>query len=527
MSDLHYFRPDWIQPDDRTLTADLAVYGATSAGLVAAITAVRRGKTVIVLNPGRHIGGLTTGGLGFTDYGKQHVIGGYAREFYRRVGAVFGKTEEWYFPPSAAQLAFDSWLAEYSIAVHNNQYIDRVHIASGVIQEIQMLGGLRVRARVFLDCSYEGDLLARAGTSHTVGREANSQYGETLNGIQVLDKHQFVPAFVSPFVRPGDPSSGLLPYIESANLAPLQGQADHRVQAYNFRVCMTNDTSLKVPWPKPAHFNPAWYVLASRWFSADKNHFNEQIHDRNPLVPAKFDVLPNPTSGGGRKTDTNNHGPVSSDFIGANHDWPTASYQRREQLFQLHVSYQQGLYWHMANSPDIPDRYRAAYQHWGLARDEHTHSRHWPPQLYVREARRLLSPYVITELDCMHKVRCPDPVAMGSYGLDSHNCTRFVGQDGFVHNEGDVQVQPAGPYGISYRCLTPHPTECTNLLVPVCIGASHIAYGSVRMEPVFMALGQASVQAACLAIDAHTTVQSVPYTALSELLGQTGQVMTL
>jgi hypothetical protein len=303
------------------------------------------------------------------------------------------------------------------------------------------------------------------------------------------------------------------------------GEGDHRVQAYNFRICMTDDPQLKIDWEKPADFDPRQYIMAARWFAGEKDEWNDQLRPGPSL--AKFDVFPNRTPGGFRKTDTNNHGPVSSDFIGGSWGWPEGNFELRERIFQQHVSWQKGLYWFMANAPEIPEPYRRAYQQWGLSRDEFPSTGGWSHTLYIREARRMMSDYVATEHDCMHHQQCEDPVGMGSYSLDSHNCTRFVNADGRVMNDGDVQVAPAGPYRISYRGIVPPHGSVTNLLVPVCCSASHIAYGSVRMEPVFMILGQSSAIAGCMAIDRGIGVQDLPYTVLRSQLDAAGQVLNL
>lgn len=528
MSRPHYFRSDWIERTDHSLDVDVCVYGGSAAGFTAAIEAASRGHSVALLHPGRFVGGLQVGGLGWTDYGKQHVIGGMAREFYRRCGQHYGKPEEWQFEPHVAQQAVDSMLADASVKPLLCQYLDRVDVVQGRIVSIRLLGGLVVRAKVFIDATYEGDLLAHAGCRFSLGREANSIYGETLNGIHVGPFHQFVPDGVDAFNTPGDPSSGLLPGVEPIDLRRHQGRGDHRLQAYNFRICMTNDPDLKIDWERPEHYHPDQYKLADRWFNASaRNGYNEMVRSSKPLVPAKFDVLPNKTPGGFQKTDTNNHGPVSSDFIGNNWDWPLATHAQREGLFQRHVQWQMGFYYHIANSPEIPDPYRGAYSHWGLSRDEFTQSGHWSHTLYIREGRRLIGDEVLTELHCMHKRRVSDPVGMGSYNLDSHNCTRFLTSEGTVQNEGDVQVAPAGPYSIGYTCIRPKRGEVNNLLVPVCCSTSHIAYGSVRMEPVFMGLGQVAGVAASQAILEGRCVQDLDYARLRSQLDAVGQVCEL
>jgi len=518
MRSAHYFQRSWIKASDQVLTADLCIYGGTSAGVTAAIAAARRGRRAVILNPGIAVGGMTTGGLGWTDSGKKHVIGGLARQFYRDVGRRYGEEGEvWHFEPHVAAQVFDEWLTAHEIPVYHKQFLESVEMDGLRIASVRMLGGLTVRARVFIDATYEGDLMARAGVSYTVGREGNDVYGETLNGIQVRDKHQFSHP-VDPYVKEGDPASGLLPYINPTDVMEMQGQGDHRIQAYCFRLCMTDDPDLKIDWTKPAGYDPTQYVLAARWFNSEKDAYNEILRPDGRL--AKFDRLHRP-----HKTDTNNHGPVSSDYIGANYAWPEATYAQREEIFQRHVVYQQGLYWFLANDPSIPARYREAFGRFGLARDEFEQTGHWPHQLYIREARRMLSDYVLTEHDCQHRTQCEDPVGMGSYNIDSHNCQRFV-HKGRVLNEGDVQVPPAGPYRISYRSIVPRLGECENLYVPVCVSASHVAYGSVRMEPVFMILGESAAIAADLILHEGIGAQQLPYDALRPELERAGQILS-
>ncbi len=535
MSAPHYFRPEWIEETDRLIDADVCVYGGTAAGVVAAVTAATsggRGQRAVILNPGNHLGGMSSGGLGWTDFGRKQAIGGLSLRFYQRVGAHYGKEAEWNFEPHVAEAIFEAMVKEAGVAVVHRQYLDTVTMSGRRIAEVRMLGGLRVKAKVFVDATYEGDLLAKAGVTYTVGREANSQYGETLNGIQVDNKHQFSHR-VDPYVVPGKPESGLLAFVDAEDRTTMIGQGDKRVQAYNFRMCMTDDPALKIDWEPPEDYDPRSYELATRWFNGDKDKYNEQVWDKPHYlvgvpVPAKFDVFPNKTPGGCWKTDTNNHGPVSSDYIGANHDWPDACYERREELFQAHVRWQKGYYYHMANCSDIPDRYRRAYAHWGLPRDEFKDTGHWPHQLYVREARRMVADAVVTEHDCKAVRRADDPVGLGSYNMDSHNCSRFVTiRDGqaWTLNDGDVQVPPTDPYGISYKCLVPRRGECENLIVPVCFSASHIAYGSARMEPVFMVLGESAALAASIAIDRNVAMQAVPYDALRKLMLDAGQVL--
>ncbi len=528
MNTPHYFLPKWIETTTETLETDLCIYGATSAGVIAAKTAVERGLKVVLLQPGKFVGGMSSGGLGWTDYGKKNVIGGASRRFYRDLGAYYGLAEEeWLFEPKAATAVFEGYLKKAGVSVRFCQYLDQATVDNARITQIRLLGGLTVKAAYFMDATYEGDLLAKAGVSFHVGREANSVYGETINGVQIRSQHQFT-APVDPYVVEGDPRSGTLPGVRQEEAA-ISGSGDQMIQAYNFRMCMTDDPDLRIAWEKPAGYNDAEYELARRWFLHPQAGYNALLHpeqDGKVDFPGKFDSLSPKTANGFFKTDTNNHGPFSSDFIGRNWGWPQADYATRETLFQQHVTYQKGFYWFMANDPSVPENLRHAHHRFGLAGDEFAETGHWPHQLYVREARRMVSDYVLNEHDTQHHRTPEDPVGMGSYQMDSHNCQRFV-RDGKVLNEGDVQLKPAGPYAVSYRSIVPRKSECENLAVPVCISSSHIAFGSVRMEPVFMVLAESATLAISLAAPENLPLQDVPYNKLLPLLRETRQVLTL
>jgi hypothetical protein len=504
-SQLHYFHPDWIQTIDTTLNVDICVYGGTSAGIMAAIAAKQRGKSVVLLTPGKHLGGMTSGGLGFTDVGNKHIIGGLARNFYQRLGQHYGQDEAWKFEPHVGQQIFQEMLKEHEIQVKFCQYVEDVTVIHARITRLTCLGGLKVTADYFIDTTYEGDLMAKAGVGYRIGRESNAEFGESSNGVQILEKHQF-DCPVDPYKIPGDSTSGLLPGI-SAEPISEPGSASPLIQAYNFRVCMTTNPENRLPFPKPANYDPEQYTLTARWLQCTQAN-----------VFQKFDMI---TSG---KTDTNNHGAVSTDFIGQNHDWPEANYQTREDIFQAHVVYQQGLHWFMANDPSVPESIRAEYARWGLAADEFTDTNHWPPQLYIREARRMEAEYMVTEHDCFGRQHCGDSVGMAAYQMDSHNCQRVI-VDGLVKNEGDVQALLPAPYPISYRSIIPRKAECENLAVPVCLSASHIAFGSIRMEPVFMVLAESASIAACLASQQSSALQDVEYAKLRTTLLDAGQIL--
>ena len=511
---------------------DVVIYGGTSAGIAAAIQAQRMGKTALVVSPDKHLGGLTAGGLGWTDSGRKEAIGGFAREFYRRIKAHYDRPDAWIyqqpneysryrpdddamwvFEPHVAEQTFELMIAEANIPVHRDQWLDRdggVEKDGAQIRSITMLSGETYRGRMFIDATYEGDLMAAAGVTYTVGREANSTYGETLNGVQTANavSHQFMYD-VSPYVVPGDPSSGLLPRIHDG-IPGEDGAADHRVQAYNFRMCLTTTPENQIPFPKPANYDPIQYELLAR-------HLDQGWRQ----VFNKFDPAPN------NKTDTNNHGAFSTDNIGMNYDYPEASYERRREIIKAHEDYQKGLMWFLANDERVPEDVREAMSKWGLAKDEFVDNDHWPHQIYVREARRMVSDFVMTERHLRRLVPTPRPIGMGSYNMDSHNVQRYVDAHGFARNEGDIQVNPGGPYPISYGAVVPKASEAVNLLVPVAVSSSHIAYGSIRMEPVFMILGQSAATAAALALDAGVAVQEIAYDALRERLVADGQVLHL
>lgn len=473
---------------------DICIYGATSGGIISAIEATERGLSVALLHPGWQIGGLTTGGLGMTDVGNKDAIGGKAREFYERVGHHYGEPVEWRFEPHVASMVFDQWLMRAGVKPRLGQYLDHCSLNGGNIRSLMTLSGLTVEAKVFVDASYEGDLMAMAGVSYTVGREGNDVYGESINGAQIRREHQFQSP-VDPYVKPGDPSSGLLTGIETDS-AYEEGAGDARIQAYNFRLCLTRRKDIRMSFPKPADYQPDYYILLKRYLATGWNEVFE-----------KFDPIRN------GKTDTNNHGAVSTDFIGANHAYPEADYEERENIFQNHVSYQQGLMWCLANDLDVPAPIREAMSEWGLCRDEFQPTGGWPHALYIREARRMVSEVVMHEGHCLGREVVEDPIALGAYNMDSHNCRRLI-HDGRLWNEGDVQVGVPQPYGIAYRSIVPAEGECANLIVPFCLSASHVAFGSIRMEPVFMGLGQVSAIAAALSIQDGVSVQQIEYSRL-------------
>ncbi|MCB1210659.1 MAG: FAD-dependent oxidoreductase, partial [Verrucomicrobiales bacterium] len=525
-----------LSPLLTTAASDAVIYGGTSAGIAAAIQTARMGRTATIIEPTQFLGGLTTGGLGATDIGNKKAIGGISREFYAQVFQYYANPDKWRhetrdeyfakkhhgntgsedtmwtFEPHAASEIYDAMLATVAdkVTVIRGQRLD---LKKGVVKDgaritqIVMESGETYAAPMFIDATYEGDLLATAGVSYHVGREANSVYGETLNGVQVARSihHQFSKN-VDPYVKPGDPGSGLLPGINPDGPGE-EFSGDKKVQAYNFRMCTTDVPENRRAWEKPADYDPQWFELVLRNCEAGD--------ERIPWAPT---WMPN------RKTDTNNNFAISTDFIGQNWDYPEADYATRAEIWKAHEDWQKGLMWTLANHPRVPEKIRAAFQKLGLAKDEFTENGNWPRQMYVREARRMISDYVMSEKNCKRQEVIEDSIGMGAYNMDSHNIQRYVTAEGFVRNEGDVQIGTR-PYPISFRSLRPKAEQCTNLLAPTCLSASHIAFGSIRMEPVFMVLGQSSATAAVHAIEQGTTIQNIDYAKLKTQLETDGQVL--
>lgn len=518
-------------------TYDIVIYGGTSGGVAAGIQARRMGKSVVLIEPTKFVGGLTTGGLGATDIGNKQAIGGIAREFYHRIWEYYndpkhwkqqtredyfsrkqhgsaGDREDtmWTFEPHVATRIYSDMIAQEKLKV---VFGERLDLKQGVkkdgarITEIVMESGKRFAAKIFIDATYEGDLMAKAGVTYHVGREANAEYDETLDGVQVghAKSHQFIKN-VDPYVKPGDKKSGVIFGIQTDGPGTEFG-GDKRIQAYNYRMCTTDVPANRLDWPKPANYDPAMFEIALR---------NVEAGDLR--------ISWGPTWMPNRKTDTNNNFAISTDFIGFNYDYPDGDYATRERIIQAHKDWQMGLIWTYANSPRVPEQVRAAYQKLGLAKDEFTDNGHWPRQLYVREARRMISEYVMTEHNCRREIAAEDSVGMGAYNMDSHNCQRYITKEGFVRNEGDVEVGTK-PYPISFRSLVPKADQCSNLVVPVCLSATHIAYGSIRMEPVFMVLGQSAATAAAQALEQDVDVQKIDYAKLKARLLADRQVLDL
>lgn len=520
--------------------ADVIVYGGTSSAVTSAVQVARMGKSVIIVSPDLHLGGLSSSGLGFTDTGNKAVIGGLAREFYQLLYQHYMKPESWkwqkqseygnkgqgnpaidgelrtmwIFEPHAAEEAFEQLISKNKITVYRDEWLDR---NNGVIKKnkeiisFRTLSGKIFTGKIFIDATYEGDLMAASGVSYSTGREANKVYQEEWNGIQTGDiqykHHDFGKLNISPYVIPGDPSSGILPLI-SASDPGTRGDGDKRIQTYCFRTCLTKTEPNRVPFTRPAGYDSTQYELLIRIYNAGwRETFN------------KFDAIPN------SKTDVNNHGPFSFDNIGMNYDYPDAGYERRKEIIKEHMTYQKGLLFFIANDTRVPADVRNEMKQWGYSKDEFIDNGYWPYNIYVREARRMNGEYVMTENDVLGKRKVPHSVGMGSYNLDSHNTQRYIRPDGFVENEGDIELPASQPYQIDLGTIMPKKEECRNLLVPICVSGSHIAFGSIRMEPVFMILGQSAGTIAALAIEKKKDIHDLTYEEIRTRLISDGQIL--
>jgi hypothetical protein len=491
---------------------DLVVYGGTAGGAITAVSGAREGLKVVLLEPGRHIGGMVSGGLSRTDVGKKEVIGGYALEFYWRAGKAYAMSRylqdiAWLVEPHVAEPIFRQMLSEAGVTVlldHRLREKDGVSREGDRIVSIVMENGARFDGKVFADCSYEGDLMAQAGVQYTWGRESAAQYGESLAGVRgETPKHQFLVD-----LSPRGVDGTLLPEIADAPAGEI-GAADRKVQAYNFRLILSHDPANQVAYPKPARYDPARYELLAKLLQATPKRMSEVL---------SVIVIPN------QKADINNNGPFSTDYIGHSWEYPNASYARRAEIWRDHEEYTKGLLWFLAHDPRVPSALRKEINQWGLAKDEFVDNAHWPHQLYIREARRMVGEYVMTQRDIQTALVKPDAIGMGSYNSDSHNVQRVVDARGFVRNEGDMQV-PVEPYQIPYRVLLPKKNEARNLLVPVCFSASHVAYSTLRMEPQYMMMGQAAGVAAAMAIRAGSAVQEIDTAALTRRLVSQGAIL--
>src|SRR5882757_14199 len=501
-------------------SSDLVVYGGTASGVITAYSAAREGLHVVLLEPRAHLGGMVTGGLSATDLGQFKVIGGYARDFYMQAAMHYGlhdldRMENWHSEPHVDEAIFRKMLSDVGVEIRFHEKLkehDGVQAHDKRITGITTMDGKQWTAKVFADCSYEGDLMAQAGVKYVSGRESVADYGEDLAGVRAhTPAHQFTWP-VSAF----DDQHRLLPEVNPGPLAD-PGSGDKLVQAYNFRLILTHDSSNRVPFPRPKHYDASRFALLRRYLS--------EFEKNRGRAPDLHDVT-NPVSIPHDKADFNNNGPVSTDYIGHSWTYPDGSYAEKQAIWEDHLNYTQSFFYFLSHDRSVPSTLQKEVNEWGLSKDEFLDTDHWPNQLYVREGRRMVGSYVMRQADLQNARTKPDSIGMGSYNSDSHNIQRVARPDGSVTNEGDVQV-PVRPYEIPYRVLTPERSQMQNLLVPVCLSATHIAYSSLRMEPQYMIMGQAAGVAASLSIRSGLAVQDIPVDLLEKNLHSNGAILHL
>ncbi|MDO8539773.1 MAG: FAD-dependent oxidoreductase [Opitutaceae bacterium] len=508
-------------------TFDVVIYGGTPAGIAAGITAARGGASVVVIEPTRWIGGMVTGGLTRTDVGNEKVIGGFAREFFARAAASKPGTPMWFAEPHVNLATFRAMLAEAKVHVVTGQRLATVVRDRNRIVRCTTEDGTEYTGSVFIDATYEGDLMPRAGVSCVVGREGRDTYGESLAGFLPMPVRPQTPEIMGsecsclggkgPHYVHGTPAKisarddagRLISGVNEAR-APAGG-ADGLTQAYNFRLVVTRNPANRVPFPKPARYDPTRYELLLRLIREFPGVRFGRLFHLGDVANGKFDL--------------NAQGLFSTDYPGGNVSYPDGDYATRDQIWRDHVDYIQGMLWFVGHDERVPARLRDETNAWGLCRDEFVDNGHWPYALYVREARRMVGAAVLTQQDLQKATPKPDSIGMGSFVIDCHIVQRVVTADGSVTDEGSFEDARVRPYQIPYRCITPRRAECANLLVPVCASASHIAYCSLRMEPQYMALGHASGVAALLALAGHVPVQEVDVAALQAKLREQKAVL--
>ncbi len=494
------------------VNSDICVYGGTSGGVMAAVAAARLGKSVALVVVNNHVGGMSSGGLGVTDRGNTASIGGLAAEFYSRVGQAYGATNPvYFFEPHVAENTFLQMLAGAVVPIYTNQQLASVTLSNLVIQQLTMADGTIYRAKEFIDTTYEGDLMAMAGVSNTVGREAAATYGESLAGVTVNS----VQYPCDPYVIPGNAASGLLPLIQSGSPGTA-GAGDSKVQCYNFRLCLTQNPTNMIPITAPTNYAEATYELLHR-------HINAYVATNgsvplNVLIDVQT-IIPN------GKTDINAYAPISTDYLGYNFTYPTNTSANRQLIYQQHKNYISGMLYYLANSTNVPVNVRTNMQSWGYAKDEFQDNGGWPYPLYVREGRRMISDYVMLQQDALGSRAATDAVALASYTIDSHPVARYA-VNGVTVTEGGMGLAVPEPYPVSYRSIIPSVGQCQNLFCTFALSASHVGFASVRLEPVFMMTSQSAATAAAFAIDDQVPVQAVNYQKLAAELTADGQLLS-
>ena len=515
-----------FETEEKTIVSDVVVYGGTAAGVMAAIQIARMDKSVVLIEPSSHIGGISVNGLGGTDINNHNfkngvAVGGLAYEFYQKIGQHYGvdnwdennnHSAVWRFESSVADSIFKNWVEEYQIPVFYNTRLElsenAVKKIGAQIVEIQMEGGKRFQADVFIDATIEADLTHFSGVETIIGRESNDVFGETKNGIRDENTYRQFVVDIDPYNVPGDLTSGVIPTIQDEPFG-TPGSGDERIMAYCFRVCLTQEEGNKVKFTKPDGYDESQYEIYLRYFEAEGNFYRPNSN------------IPN------GKTDLGAWHDLSHNLYGLNHDYPGGDYKTRERILREHQTFTQGLFYFLTNHQDVPEDVQYEWSSWGLCKDEFVDNNNWPRDFYVRSARRMVSDYVITE----HHTRridpeaVTDPVGVAYWPPDMHHSRRII-RDGKAYNEGFVfGGEDWGPFGISYQSLTPRIEEANNLLVPSALSSSYVAYGAIRLEWTYMVIGQSTGIAAVIAVQKGVPVQEINYSELRNHLLEANQVL--
>jgi ribulose 1,5-bisphosphate synthetase/thiazole synthase len=510
--------------NQNVLTTDICILGGSEAGFTAAIQASRLGKKVVLIEPTGHPGGMVVEGLGKDmRFGNARVIGGIAREFYEKVEAHYGLKAEfenpkWYskYEPSIAEAVIEQMLEEEkNITIIRNTRIKEqngVEKKGNRIEKVILENGSEIKAKVFVDASIEGHLLHFAGITTETIREGNEKYGEKLNGVQEVNTFKQFTVDVDPYIIEGDSTSGLISTIQAGELGN-HGDPSHYIQGFCFRMCLTKDEQNKLPINKPEDYVSERYEIYRRHLKEGGQLFRPEANRHNG------------------KTDIGSWHDLSANLYGENWEYPQGDYEKQDSIIQYHRSFTLGLLWFLQNDESVDSLTRANWEGWGLPKDEFTDNGNWPRRLYIRSGRRMVSEYVITEhnVDIKVKDTVSDPIAIAWWPPDVHHARRIV-KDGKAYNEGFTHVENDGtwkPFKISFQATVPKKDECSNVLTPTCLSSSYVGYGSIRIVPTFMIMGQSVGAAATIAVNENLDVQDIPFPELEKVLLSQNQLLAL
>ncbi|HYG23907.1 MAG TPA: FAD-dependent oxidoreductase [Verrucomicrobiae bacterium] len=554
--------PGFAMSSETRRKVDVCVYGGTSGGVIAAVALARLGRSVLLIETTRHLGGMTAGGLGWIDYGRAPTIGGLTKKYFDSVRAYYAalnvRSNGWSVEPHVAERLFEKLVADNHVEVIRETRLNSVGKSRRRIRTITLDKApvdsrgapsprplerryLTIEASMFIDCSYEGDLLAAAGVTYRTDREGRDEFGEQLGGVCLSAvfsdrnegggaarrsvKH---PVRLDPYRRPGDPASGLLPLVSKASLG-REGRRHAGVQAYNFRLCLTRNDP--IPIAAPSNYDPNRFELVRRYITevermGDPLEPGDLYFNFGHRIPRNHPRLLKITQLMRGKTDVNNGlCNISMDFAsGGSERYAEGSWAERAKIWHAHEEYQRGYLYFLRTDEGLPEWLRREIAAWGLPKDEFQDTGGWPTQLYIRQARRMASRFVISQPHCENPAKRDDSVGMGSYSLDSHVVQRLVHQ-GIVAHEGYFYRRIGEPYPVPYAAIVPREDECENLLVTFCVSTTHVAFSSVRMEPPFMILSESAALAADQALQDGTSIQRVNLSKLRRRLLDAEQIV--